>query len=530
MIEEADVQRFMALFKGNERSFGSYNPRAATKMYTVKNGYTDEHIRSHLEGEIGIGMVPILDNDTCWWAALDIDVHGPNAAQVDLIQIEQRITRAELPLITCRSKSGGAHCYLFLSEPHDVGAVRAQLARWAGIIGHPSAEVFPKQVTLKPPAGDKERPLGNWINLPYYASDETERYAVDGGKQVSLEYFLELAEGRRVDLAEFQQVSTDDYVVGPPCLQKMIEMKVEEGGRNTAMFQAAVFLKRAYPEDWRKRMEDFNRSAFATAMQPRELRTIRNSVAKKDYQYKCREEPCRSLCNKDLCRTREHGITDNDMIANEIPLIDAVEKVVATPIRWVLTIKDKQIEVTTGELFNYDAVRQKVGEKLHIILPRIKNQEWDQYLREIMSKVKVRKETTIEDLIFSKLCEFLRRARVEKNRPENDRRDDLKRGQPTLISISNTWFKDGKAVPEGTGEKVWYYAFRATDFIEFLRKKKSLPVPDHQVPTYLYRVLGEEAKRDKIRVGDARIGNVWCVPEKNVDEEDVPVKVFTSEF
>lgn len=531
-VEREDVDRFMALYKGNQRSYGVFNPNSRTQMTTVKTAYTDENARSHLEGELGLGMVPILDDDTCWWAALDIDVHGPNKVEVDLMQIEQKVVRAALPLIVCRSKSGGAHCYLFLKKVTPVVQVRAMLTRWAGMLGFPSAEIFPKQISLQPTKGDAEKPLGNWINLPYYHAEQSDRWALDGGKQVTFEYFLEMAEGKRCSMEDFAEQVSDDYAQGPPCVQRMMEEKIDEGSRNLAMFQASVYLKRAFPDAWRDKATEFNKGAFVTPLDTREFRQIMGSVHKKDYQYKCREEPCRTLCNRDLCKTRPYGITDVDSAANEIPIFENVQKIIATPIRWSLTVKGKTIEVTTPELFNYEIVRQRVGEKLHLVLPRIKAQEWDLYLREIMKNVETRHETTLEDQLFGKLCEFLRRGRVDRNRSEDDRRGDLQRGMPTLIAIAATPTFEGGVVKLGDPkERTWYYAFRMGDFVEYLRKKKAIPCPEHQIPTFLYRVLGEDAKRDRIRIGEGkRIGNIWCVSETHVDTEEVPVKTFSQEY
>lgn len=529
MIDESHIERFSALFRGNLRSFGQFMPNARIKMITVKgaDGYTPEHIRSHLEGENGLGVVPIMDDDRCLFGAIDIDTHGPNGGQVDLIAIEQKVTRNNLPLVVCRSKSGGAHCYAFFKTPTEASRVRLWLSRWAGVIGYPSAEVFPKQTTVAKKDGDSERPLVNWINLPYFHVAETDRYALDGGKQVDFDYFLEFCEGRRVDLAEFEKGSDVDYAEGPPCLTEMLKSKVDEGNRNTAIFQSAIFLKRAYPDDWRQRMEEFNRLALTSPLGQRELRTIAGSVSKKDYQYKCREEPCKSFCNKDLCRTRAFGITAADMTANEIPLFEDVEKVISTPVYWRLTVKGQVVEVTTEQLFNYDIVRQKVGEKLHLVLPRIKPQEWDLYLREIMGKVKVRQEQTVDDFVYLKLCEYLKRTRVDKTRSEDERREDLKRGAPTIIGISKMTSKGGKFEEEG---KEWYYAFKLQDFCAWLRRRKELPMPEHQMSYVLYKLLGEDAKRDKIRVGEARVGNIWCVIESAVENESVPTAQIESEF
>jgi hypothetical protein len=529
MIDQAQIEKFRALFKGNDRSYGVYMPNAVMKMMTVKSAITAEHVRSHLEGGQGLGAVPIMDDNKCWFAAIDIDVHGPAGGVVDIVQIEQKVTRNQLPLMVCRSKSGGAHCYAFFKQPADAGMVRAVLGRWAAIVGHGSAEIFPKQTNLDKQPGEAERPLGNWINLPYFKAAESDRWCMDGGKEVTFEYFLELAEARRTDLKEHDRGQEADYVQGPPCLNAMVQNKVDSGSRNTAAFQAAVYLKRAFPDDWRARLDGFNRVAFSDPLNPREVRTIAGSINKKDYHYKCREEPCKSLCNRDVCKTREFGITDRDDTANEIPLIDEVVKVIATPIRWELTIKGQKVELTTERLFNYDLVRQAVGEKLHIILPRIKSQEWDLYLTEIMTKVKVRTEMTVDDLIFMRLCEYLKRIRADRERPEDERREDLRRGIPALISISTMGFVHGKV--EETKPKDWYYAFRANDFIEYLKRKKALPVQEHQIPTILHRVLGEDSKRDKMRVGkDKKISNVWTVPESSIEDEAVPEKDIAPEF
>jgi hypothetical protein len=268
--------------------------------------------------------------------------------------------------------------------------------------------------------------------------------------------------------------------------------------------------------------------ALVTPLPQQELRTILGSVHKRDYQYKCREEPCRSFCQREVCKKRDYGITDKDAAANEVPLIDKVEKVIATPVRWDLTIKGRVVSVTTGELFNYEAVRQKVGEVLHIVLPRLKNQEWDLFLQEIMGKVEIKEEMTIDGLILIRLCEYLRRANTDKKTPEEERRDDLRRGVPAYICLSRMAFNKEQKL-ERTGD-AWHYAFKMMDFIEWMRRKKCLPCQDHQVHTYLTKLFGEEAKRSKVRVGDASVGNVWCIEEEIVQEERIPEKKFESEF
>lgn len=543
--EDHNVVRYMQLFRCNERSYGTWHPKNAAltegRSNTVKGQpIPREAYRSHLEGHVGIGGVPIMDDNNCWWAAIDIDTHGPKGRDFDIFQMESAIQKFKYPLIVCKSKSGGAHLYVFFKRPTPAAIVRPQLARWAKALGWPEAEIFPKQSNLDSPLGERDKPLGNWINLPYFKINGGNRFCIHGGREVAFEYFLELAEGARYEIPTGDAATSDEYAAGPPCVQEMIRTQVDEGGRNTAIFQVSVFLKRARPEDWKERVREFNSLALGTPLNNKELRQIIGSVNRKDYNYKCREEPCKSLCNRELCRTREFGISDDDAKANELPPFDKVEKVIATPIRWVLHIQQQQIELTSAELFDYGRVRQAVYEKLNLLLPRMKNEEWDVHLREVAAKAETRHETTLEDVMFIRLCDFLRRSsRSDRTQPEEARRELLLRGMPALVSFSDTRYKPRGQVGEGgrleeTG-KLWYYAFQGKSFIDHLRRHKALFIPEYQVHTVLHKLLDVEdavvpTLRDRFRVGERQLRNVWVVPEQLIEDESVPAKKFTPEY
>jgi hypothetical protein len=534
---DANVIRFIQLYRCNERSYGAVKPPAFKGLTIKGHPIPREAYRAHLEGEVGLGGVPILDDGTCWWAAIDFDVHGPNGRDFNIFELAAKIEKYRYPLILCRSKSGGAHAYVFFAEPTPAAVVRPLLSRWAQVLGWKTVEVFPKQSNLEAPLGEKERPLGNWLNLPYFDVKQTQRYCISGGKEVSFEYFLELAEGGRYRVEADQAAQSDEYTAGPPCLQEMIRQRVDEGNRNNAVFQAAVFLKRARPEDWKQRVAEFNALALTSPLNFKELRQIQGSVNRRDYNYKCREEPCKSFCNRELCGTREFGITADDTKANELPPFDRIEKVIATPIRWVLHIKGQQIELSSQELFDFSRVRMAVYEKLNVLLPRMKAEDWDVHLREVAERAKTRHETTIDDTIFQKMCDFVRRAHQDRATPEDNRREALLRKMPALISFSNTQFKPrGQVDEKGALDEIgrtWYYAFRAQDFIDYMRRHKALTVQEHQVHTILHRVLDGEAGdclRDRFRIGERVLRNVWCVPEQIVATETVPEKKFIAEY
>ena len=90
--------------------------------------------------------------------------------------------------MVCRSKSGGAHVFLFTKEYVSASLMQDKLNEIRSVLGYGGSEVFPKQRELK-----SKDDTGNFLNLPYFSSDKTVRYAFDGeGNSVSLEYFYEL--------------------------------------------------------------------------------------------------------------------------------------------------------------------------------------------------------------------------------------------------------------------------------------------------------------------------------------------------
>ena len=89
----------------------------------------------------------------------------------------------------CRSKSGGAHVFLFAKEPIKAKLVRDKLIEWAGELGYANCEIFPKQIEIKADRGD----TGNFLNLPYHGGDDSLRYSFnDDGTSLNLTNFFDL--------------------------------------------------------------------------------------------------------------------------------------------------------------------------------------------------------------------------------------------------------------------------------------------------------------------------------------------------
>ena len=142
----------------------------------------------------GLGTIPLLDDGvSVTWAAIDIDDN-----QIDHAQLELEVRELDLPLLVCRSKSGGAHCYLFLVTPVPAKNVVEALKNWSAALGYPGVEIFPKQTRREVDEETGNPRPGNWINLPYYGAETTDRYCVNRGDLLSLGQFLDVAESTRV--------------------------------------------------------------------------------------------------------------------------------------------------------------------------------------------------------------------------------------------------------------------------------------------------------------------------------------------
>jgi hypothetical protein len=159
------VDRFMAIFDGLEEAYGYFKieKREASgknkgKAGIVREPRTKKLWEGHLSGKgIGMGIIPINADNMCKWGCVDIDQYP-----LDHKLLLEKIRRLKLPLVVCRSKSGGAHCFLFSKDWVEAKDMQHALRNIAAALGYGESEIFPKQIKLNLERGD----VGNFLNLP----------------------------------------------------------------------------------------------------------------------------------------------------------------------------------------------------------------------------------------------------------------------------------------------------------------------------------------------------------------------------
>lgn len=502
--------RMYNLFTGNTRGHGLFIV-ATGRTVTEHRGLVVEDIMKHLRGERSVGPIPILDDDSCHFAAIDIDNHG-HEEDIPIGPIDAKIAEAKLPLIACRTKSGGVHVYFFLEKPQPALRVKSLMARWNAQLDFDRfdvrgrTEIFPKQGKLAT-TKDGTKQLGNYINLPYFAAEETQRYAFRGGRKLSLEEFLAAAERMRVDDTGFRVLLSADHSEAPPCVQKMFQQGVASGYRNEALYSITVYFRKADPSNVETRALDANATIFQKPLARAEAARTITSAARPDYKYRCNEEPNRSLCDREACVKRKFGISRDEhellLAKDALPLFRELRRYATEPVRWELLINDVRVSnIATDDLLDFKRVRQLIAERLTKVVPLIKNVEWERILQPLMDSavvVEAPDDASVTGVIRSRLIEFASKTELNKKDTPVKERVALVRGLPIVIQ------QDGEAC----------VAFRAQDFIAFLKRTKSEELKGTNL-WFAVKELG--VGHTKVRAGDHNM-NVWYMPVEEILKE-----------
>jgi len=167
---------------------------------------SDQTIFNHLAGKHTIGVYPLLEDETCWFLAVDFD---KEEWQSDITAFHETCKTFHIPAAIERSRSGnGGHVWIFFKD-----TVPAALARKLGFalltltmdqrhqIGLKSYDrFFPNQDTM--PRGG----FGNLIALPL------QKFPREQGNSVFLDDNLLPHEDQWSYLANIKKVTADDLV------------------------------------------------------------------------------------------------------------------------------------------------------------------------------------------------------------------------------------------------------------------------------------------------------------------------------
>jgi hypothetical protein len=482
-----NISRFSALFRGSQLSHGLWSKEQGAK--TELTPPSAEDYTRHVEGLMGLGVVPVTEEGTCWFGAIDIDVDTTDHAA-----LLKEVRAKNFPLNVCRSKSGGAHLYLFTKDPVKAEVVIRLLKKFAGLLGYPRVETFPKQAKV---GGSN---LGSWINLPYFSGDNTTRYCLGSEGPYSLAEFLDniVWFDHKAKFDESVKVEDLKNAEMPPCLRKLTEEGMPEGTRNQGILNVAMFFKKSDPNAWRDKLKEYNAKCVSKPLAAREIITIGKSAGQHQYHYTCLNEPLASRCDRTSCLKLPFGVGFQE--ASDASNFDDMQvrnlrKLQTDPPRYLVEVNGTDLELDTDDLRNYNqGFRKRAFEVLDIVIANKPQNKWELELKDLLMSLQVLEapaDASPLGAVMDKVQDFLSKH-------------DRARGIEDVL----------KGIPFQEND---YIIFRGSDLQKDLQQAKHMLQFQE-----LYQLLRRVGTRHEIRTIKGRKINLWKFPAKemNVQTED----------
>lgn len=412
----------------------------------------------------------------------------------------ETINNYNIPSLPFKSKSGGLHLYVFFAQPVLVKRARGYINRIRSLLGlNIKTEIFPKQETIV--AGQ----IGNWINLPYYNYEETKQYLY---KYDMTPYTLEEALKEIRSKIQTEETITEFFEGlplndAPPCLQS-IYLKKYTDYRNEYLFSLAGYFKSKHGDDFEYKLAEANNDLLKPLPIEELTKTIISTHKKKDYTYKCSNDPIASLCDKDICKYREYGIGGDEI--NQLSYEDFIQYTTDPPYyEWIINGQSlkfyNEIDIIQQQKFRMLCFR-----KLHVLPNRLKEIKWTRIINNALENLIVKEITDLEDIspgaLFKEyLTDFLEKRTLAKNKEQ--------------ILVGRV-FKD---------DKINCYVFKAKNLIDFLMNQKKFYYYGSTEIHDKLTVLGGYAKRYYINKNQGT-KRVWLLPYDGLKEfvEDEPKK------
>ena len=486
------IERFKNIFTGLERAHGvtkigesnGNGTKVKGQSFVKREPVTDELWNLHLQGKESLGIIPINDDNQCIWGCIDIDSY----AGFDHKKLISKIKNLNLPLVVCRSKSGGAHVFLFTSEYATAKLMRDKLVQIRAVLGYGNSEVFPKQTELK-----SQDDTGNFLNLPYFNGDDTTRYAFkDDGTAANLEEFYGIYNNKKqlhVGSIKVQRPQSE-FSDGPPCIELMAINKIpENGGRNNAMFHFGVYAKKKWPAEWKTKLTMFNADATTVPLTENELDIVKRQHEKKDWGYKCNDVPMCNLCDKKLCRSRKYGIGEEIVF----PALTDLQKIKLEKPYYYLNVDGERLHLENVKFLKQQSLFQEACmEQLDFKPPTVKPKDWDMIINPLMKNhepIDPPEGVTTQDQLQNHLEEYCL------NRQVSTDKSDLKKG--------GVWTNEG------------HHHFVFDRFYNQFLIRKRWDVPYSRTA----QMLKETCNCDDKRIGKERI-SVFVVKQFDKKEDD----------
>lgn len=477
MITSVQAQRFLLLFKGKSNSYAkNFLPKekpeegvkTKTKIIQVRETVDTDLMLSHLNGEFGVGICPVNTEGKCNFGVIDIDVYkGKIRKMLDVIREYQ------LPLLPFRSKSGGLHCYLFLSKSNSAKSVRDVLSQVIKIFsldkmyGEQKVEIFPKQDKITAEG------MGSAITLPYFNAEEPYTYLLDlDGNEVPFEEALNQIQKRFTTIETVREALENlPYNDAPPCLQRILLSGLvggEDTGRNNFLFSFALYASKKYGlEGFASYVRELN-SSFECPIEESAVESTIASIKSKEYSYRCKDIPCNGFCDKSLCKKREFGLGREKGHFSDIEYGQLLRYKTAEPYYvWQLKLQGSEGDFKSivfrdeGELLDQKNFAKVCVRFLNFAPRQVQTNDWfgtlNKYLASVKDvEVRAESDTSALSMIRQMFVRYLSNKQARRDSPYQIHAN---------LCVRQTYSDE-------SGKPVAKFFFTHTGFAEYLRNNK----------------------------------------------------------
>ena len=477
MITSVQAQRFLLLFKGKSNSYAkNFLPKekpeegvkTKTKIIQVRETVDTDLMLSHLNGEFGVGICPVNTEGKCNFGVIDIDVYkGKIRKMLDVIREYQ------LPLLPFRSKSGGLHCYLFLSKSNSAKSIRDVLSQVIKIFsldkmyGEQKVEIFPKQDKITAEG------MGSAITLPYFNAEEPYTYLLDlDGNEVPFEEALNQIQKRFTTIETVREALENlPYNDAPPCLQRILLSGLvggEDTGRNNFLFSFALYASKKYGlEGFASYVRELNNS-FECPIEESAVESTIASIKSKEYSYRCKDIPCNGFCDKSLCKKREFGLGREKGHFSDIEYGQLLRYKTAEPYYvWQLKLQGSEGDFKSivfrdeGELLDQKNFAKVCVRFLNFAPRQVQTNDWfgtlNKYLASVKDvEVRAESDTSALSMIRQMFVRYLSNKQARRDSPYQIHAN---------LCVRQTYSDE-------SGKPVAKFFFTHTGFAEYLRNNK----------------------------------------------------------
>jgi hypothetical protein len=335
--------------------------------------------------------------------------------------------------------------------------------------------------------------------MPYYGGEDSTRYGLsEKGEALNIDDFLTHAISRQLTTVDelFKiEIATvvDDLEGGPPCLKILLKQGFPEGTRNNGLFNVAVYLQKAHPEEWKDRLEEYNRKYFQPPLPAREVMNLISQHEKKDYNYKCNDEPIKSYCNPTKCKTCKFGVG----AGHDAPVFSSLAKLNTQPPLWFMSVNDKRLELTTEQLQNQIRFQRVCMETLNVMPPKMKEISWQGLVQQLLENgleiIEVSEDASVQgqfNELLESFCTDIAQAST---------REEMLLGKP--------WTNEGVT------------HFRIRDLMEYLLRHRFMDMRTNQVASKL-KDMGAEHIFFNIK---GRGVNAWGIPAYMNEDANIEI-------